>query len=139
MICAIRIHGQVNIKKDIVETLDRLRLRKKYSCIVLAKPTKEQLGMITKLRDFIAFGEIDKNIFEKLVEARGQLINKLKKIDAKKVIDGLEKGKSYEELNLKAFFRLHPPRKGIKSKLHFPKGVLGDNREEINKLVERML
>ena len=139
MICAIRIHGQVNINKEVVETLNRLRLRRKYSCIVLAKPTKEQLGMIAKLRNFVAFGEIDKTIFEKLVEARGQLIDKSKKIDAKKIIDGLEKGKSYEELNLKAFFRLHPPRKGIKSKLHFPKGVLGDNREEINKLLERMI
>ncbi|KKL95423.1 hypothetical protein LCGC14_1854700, partial [marine sediment metagenome] len=43
------------------------------------------------------------------------------------------------KLNLKPFFRLHPPRKGIKSKLHFPKGVLGDNKEKINDLVLRML
>jgi hypothetical protein len=40
---------------------------------------------------------------------------------------------------LKGFFRLHPPRKGIKSKLQYPKGVLGDNKESINKLIERML
>ena len=56
-----------------------------------------------------------------------------------KIVEELEKGKKYEELNLKPFFRLHPPRKGIKSKLHFPKGVLGDNKEKINELVKRML
>ena len=78
-------------------------------------------------------------IFEKLIEKRGQLINKSKKIDSKNVVEELEKGKKYEELNLKPFFRLHPPRKGIKSKFHFPKGVLGNNKDKINELMERML
>lgn len=138
MICAIRIHGRINLKKEIAGTLDRLRLRKKYSCIVL-NPTKEQLGMIKKVRDFVAFGNIRKETLEKLIEKRGQLLDKNKKIDAKKTSDELEKGKKYEDLNLKPFFRLHPPRKGIKSKLHFPKGVLGNNKEKINDLIERML
>ena len=66
MICVIRIHGMVGLKKNIAETLNRLRLRRKYSCIVLEKPTKEQLGMIKKLRDFVAFGEINKSTLEKL-------------------------------------------------------------------------
>jgi len=36
---------------------------------------------------------------------------------------------------------IHPPRKGIESKKHFGvgKGVLGNNKKEINKLIERML
>ena len=50
-----------------------------------------------------------------------------------------ENKKSYWALDLKPFFRLHPPRGGIKSKIHFPKGVLGNNKEKINDLVERML
>ena len=138
MIAVIRIHGRVKLKRHIVETLNRLRLRKKYACIVL-NPTTEQLGMIKKLRDFVAFGEIKKEVFEKLIEKRGKLIDKSKKINAKKISEELEKGKSYEEINLKPFFGLHPPRKGIKSKLHFPKGVLGDNKEKINDLIKRML
>lgn len=138
MICVIRIHGKVGLRKDVVNGLNRLRLRKKYSCIVI-NPTKEQIGMIKKLRNFVAFGEINKETYEKLIDKRGQVIDKNKKIDVKKVIEGLEKGKKYESLNLKPFFRLHPPRKGIKSKLHFPKGVLGDNKEKINELVKRML
>ncbi len=138
MICVIRIHGKVGLKKEVAETLNRLRLRKKYSCIVI-NPTREQLGMIKKMRDFVSFGEIKKETFEKLIEKRGQLIDKNKKIDVKKAADELEKGKKPEDLNLKPFFRLHPPRKGIKSKLHFPKGVLGNNKEKINDLVKRML
>ena len=138
MICIIRIRGRVGLKKEINETLNRLRLMKKYTCVVL-EGKKEQLGMIKKVKDFIAFGEINNKTLEKLVGLRGQPIDKNKKVDPKKVVEELKKGKKYNELNLKPFFRLHPPRKGIKSKLHFPKGVLGDNKEKINDLIERML
>jgi len=116
-IAVIRITGQVGLKTDINETLYRLRLRKKYVCVLL-EPTKENLGMIKKLRDFIAFGEINEETKKELIKQRG-----------KKDKDG----------NLKSFFRLHPPRKGIKSKFHFPKGVLGNHKEKINDLIMRML
>ena len=138
MICIIRIRGRVGLKKDINETLNRLRLRRKYTCVVL-EGKKVQLGMIKKVKDFVAFGKINDKTFDKLIEKRGQLIDKKNKVDLKKAVEELKKGKKFEELNLKPFFRLHPPRKGIKSKLHFPKGVLGDNKEKINDLVERML
>ncbi|MBU3907043.1 MAG: uL30 family ribosomal protein [Nanoarchaeota archaeon] len=138
MIAIIRIKGMVGVKKIVEETLYRLRLRRKYSCAVI-HPTTEQSGMIKKSRDFIAFGEINKETLEKLIEKRGQLIDKNKKVDAKKIAEDLIKGKKPEELNLKPFFRLHPPRGGIKSRVHFPKGVLGDNKEKINELIGRML
>jgi len=138
MICIIRISGQVKLDRDVKETLERLRLGRKYTCVVL-NPNREQTGMIKKIKHFIAFGEIRKDVFEKLIDARGQRINKSKKIDSKKVIEDLEKGKKYEDLGLKPFFRLHPPRGGIKSKIHFPKGVLGNHGEKINELVLRML
>ena len=134
----IRIRGATKIDGDVKETLERLRLRRKYACIVF-NPNKEQIGMIKKVEDSVAFGEIRKDVFEKLIDARGQRINKSKKVDSKKAIEELEKGKRYEDLNLKPFFRLHPPRGGIKSKVHFPKGVLGNNGEKINGLVLRML
>jgi len=117
MKAVIRIKGMVGINKKIEDTLYRLRLRRKYACVVFENPTKEQLGMIKKVRDFVAFGEIDEATLKELVEKRG------KKVDGK----------------LKPFFRLHPPRKGIKSKVHFPKGVLGDNLDKINDLIRRML
>ena len=139
MICIIRIVGRVNLNGDVKETLQRLRLGKKYSCVVLVNPNKEQTGMIKKLRDYVAFGEINRDVFEKLINIRGQKINKKNKTDSKKIVEEIEKGKAYESLNLKPFFRLHPPRGGINSKLHFPKGVLGDHKEKINDLVLRKL
>lgn len=138
MICLIRISGDVKLDHGVRETLNRLRLGRKYACVVI-NPKKEEIGMINKARNFIAFGTIENNVFEKLIEKRGKRIDKKKMIDAKKVIEGLDKGKKYEELNLKPFFRLHPPRGGIDSKIHFPKGVLGDNGEKINDLLVRML
>ncbi|MEM4325833.1 MAG: 50S ribosomal protein L30, partial [Candidatus Pacearchaeota archaeon] len=103
--------------------------------------TKEQEGMIQKVRNFIAYGEIDKDVFKMVLEKRGQLIDKTKKIDVEKVLDEIEKGKSYEELNLKPFFRLHPPRGGIDTKKPFGKGkgVIGYNEKKINDLVKRMI
>ena len=112
MICVIRIKGQVKLSKEVNETLNRLKLRKKYSCVIL-EPTKENLGMIKKVGNQVAFGEISESMYKKLVEKR--------------------------KTKIKNFFRLHPPRGGIKSKVHFPKGILGDNKDKINELLERML
>ena len=138
MIVVIRIKGDVGLKSEIRETLNRLRTRRKYSCIVI-NPTRVQLGMINKVKDFVAFGEINDEMFEKLIQSRGQKIDNSKEIDTKKIVEGVRKGKKYQDLNLKPFFRLHAPRGGIRSKLHFPKGVLGNNKNKIDKLLERML
>ena len=53
------------------ETFNRLKLRRKYAALVL-KPTKEQEGMINKVRDFVAFGEINEDVLKKLKEKRGK-------------------------------------------------------------------
>lgn len=142
MIALIRIVGKINLNRRIKETLNRLRLKKKYSCVVIKNPNNVQVGMIKLLRDFIAFGEINEETYKKLIDERGQLVDRKKsRPDAKKVIAGILEGKKYEDFNLKPFFRLHPPRKGIDSKKHFgiKKGVLGNNGEKINDLILRML
>ena len=77
----IRIHGRVGLNRDIVETFKRLNLKRKYSCVILAKPTKVELGMIKKLRNFVAYGDIDKDTLSRLLEKRGKLIDKKKKTD----------------------------------------------------------
>ena len=82
--------------------------------------------------------DVAKNEVKKIVSALKNNFN-IKLYKFSDSVEELKKGKKFEELNLKPFFRLHPPRKGIKSKLHFPKGVLGDNKKKINDLVERML
>ncbi len=138
MICIIRIRGNVGLKRDVIENFNRLRLKRKYACVVI-KSNSQNLGMIRKVKNFVAYGEIDDETFEKLIEARGKLLNKTKKIDSKKAVAEIKDGNSYEEVNLKPFFRLHPPRGGIETKIHYPKGVLGNHKEHINKLIRRML
>lgn len=138
MIAIIRIAGIVNRTEEIEQTLSRLRLRRKYTC-TLVDETPEMLGMIKKVRSFTAYGTIDEKMLAEIIEKRGQAIDKTKKIDAKKTAEIILKNKSFEETNIKPFFRLHPPRKGINSKQHFPKGVLGSHKEKISELIRRML
>jgi len=139
MILVIRISGLVEVPYSVQETLFRMRLRRKYSAVLL-KETNENLKLLKVVRNFVAYGPINKETLYALIEKRAQPIDKKKKLDALAVAEQLDK-KSLADLNIKPFFRLHPPRKGIDSKLHFPlkKGVLGDNKEKINDLVRRML
>ena len=139
MILVIRIAGMVKKPNKIDESLHRLRLRRKYSAVLL-EDSDESKKILKNIRDYVAFGKIDGKMLEKLVELRAQPVDKNKKVDAKKVVAGIG-NKKYEELEIKPFFRLHPPRKGIESKKHFGvgKGVLGDHKEKINELLGRML
>lgn len=137
----IRIAGLVEINRDVEETLQRMRLRRKYAAVLLpATPSTEKL--LRSVRNFVAYGDISKETLLELLQKRAQLLDKKKKIDAANIAEQLAAGKKkLQELGLKPFFRLHPPRRGIDSKLHFGvrKGVLGDNKENINDLVRRML
>lgn len=138
MILVIRISGLVEIPTEVSETLYRINLRNKYTAILL-KPTKENISLLNKIRNYVAYGEIDKKTLLELIEKRGKPSTK-NKVDSAKVVEQIEK-KDLADLGLKPYFRLHPARGGINSKSHFPikKGVLGDNKEKINDLVRRML
>lgn len=138
MIIAIRILGLVEIPKKVNETLFRMRLRRKYTAVLL-KETEENLKLLKSVRNLVAYGPINPETLKLLIEKRGKPLPSNKgKIDAPKIIEQLDK-KRLLDLGIKPYFRLHPPRGGIDSKIHFPKGVLGDNKEKINDLVRRML
>jgi len=139
MLIVIRISGMVEVPNRIQAALFNIRLRRKYSA-VLMHDTPENIKLLRYVRDFVAFGKISEENLAKLITLRGEALKSNLKIDAKTIIYGLDK-KTLDELGLKPFFRLHPPRGGIESKKHFGvgKGVLGDNKEHINKLLERML
>ena len=125
------------MNRDMEETLYRLRLRRKYSCVILHE-TKEINGMLTKIRNCVSYGKIDENTLKELINKRGQLENKKEKINAEKIIKYLHENKTLDKSGIKPFFRLHPARGGIDTKSHCPRGVLGENKE-INKLILRML
>ena len=121
----IRISGMVKVREVIVDLNN-----------------KSMAGILKKVKHYVAYGEIDKTTLVKLIKARGKSIDGDKKeikIDSEKVAEDLMNGKKLTELGLKGFFWLAPPKKGINSKLQYPKGVLGNNKKDINKLIERML
>lgn len=138
LIALIRIKGEVKVKPEIANTLYRLKLRRKYSCVLINPKNKGLMGMLKRARHSVAFGKIEKESLAKLLEARAKKIGE-GKFNSLEIAEKLMKGKKLEELGFKPFFRLHPPRGGIKSKLQYPKGVLGNNGKDINKLIERML
>lgn len=138
IIVVIRIDGEVKVKPNARETLDRLRLRRKYSCVLVDSKNKSHLGMVDNVKHHVAYGGIERETLEKLIKARAQKVDK-DKFNAADVSNEIMNGKSLEELGFKPFFRLHPPRGGIHSKLTYPLGALGNHKSDINKLVERML
>lgn len=141
MIALIRISGIPEIPIKEKTSLDRLRLRKKFTCVLVAE-TPEYLGMIRRVENFIAYGKIDKDTLIELIKKRGKIVGKRAKINAEKIAEEMMNAKTAKKLSdfgLKPFFALHPPRGGIDSKTHYPKGVLGNNNENINKLIMRML
>lgn len=152
LFAAIRVRGRIGIKKEVEDTLEMLRLSSINHCIILPEKP-EFLGMLRKVKYLITYGKVDKKTLVKLFQTRGMLTGR-RKLDEKMLkkitkyesfdalVDDLMKGKiklrDYPEI--KPVFRLNPPRRGYKAiKLPYPKGDLGDRKEKINELLERMM
>ncbi|MEM5790959.1 MAG: 50S ribosomal protein L30 [Candidatus Aenigmatarchaeota archaeon] len=152
MLAAIRIRGRVGINKEMENTLKMLRLKRVNNC-VLVEENPSFKGMLQKVKDFITWGEIKKDVLIKMLKKRLKLKGE-KRVDEKilkevtgfnsfeEFADALFEGKvklrDYEKIN--PVFRLTPPSKGFKSvKEYWPKGDLGYRGEEINELIERMI
>lgn len=153
-IAIIRLQGKIGVKKKIRDTFNLLRLYKKYSCVVVPN-TKPYVGMITKLKDYITWGEIDESTLKLLLEKRGRLPGKQsltdKYIKEKIKIDIpqfskeiFEFKKDFKDLpGLKPFFKLAPPRFGFENKgtkrPYSLGGSLGYRKNKINELIQRMV
>lgn len=151
----IRVRGRPTIRHEIQKTMKLMRLHK-VNHMVLVKNTPSMRGMIQKAKDYITWGEIDKETLADVLKARGRLVGN-KPLDEKaisKITDG--KANSFEELaemiinevidiktikDLKPVFRLHPPRKGYKGiKIPYRMGgALGYRGKDINDLIRRMI
>lgn len=129
LLAVIRIRGDINLRKEVSSTLKLLGLKKKHNCVVIPD-SKINQGMVRKIKDYVTYGEIDKETLVSLLKSRSNAENPEK--TAKEL---MEKGTP------KIVFRLHPPRGGFKSikKTFKSKGDLGYRGEEINKLLKRMM
>ena len=147
----IRIRGTARVRRTIGDTMRMLNLKVVNNCTVV--PANAHLkGMIMKAKDYVTWGELKKDVFEKMLMKRGEVIGngklteeylKGKKYTSKKVADDFFAGKvKLKDLGIKPFFRLHPPTKGHKGSIKRPfkiKGALGYRGEKINELLERMI
>lgn len=136
---AIRIRGIPGVRKDIADTMRMLRLYRKNCCVVL-EDTKNNRGMLNKVKDYVTWGELDEEAYETLIEKRGQEY-KGRETDSKKKLT--YKFLKVGNKKLKPFFRLSPPkggfeRKGIKKQFKIG-GALGYRGKKINDLIKRMV
>lgn len=152
MFAVIRIRGTVETRKEVEDTLKMLRLNAPNNCVVIPE-TPDYKGMVEKCRNFITYGEINKETLVKMIKKRLRLKDggrvdeaTLKKITGYASFENFAAALLEEKVRLKDFkelqpiFRLTPPSKGFKSiKENYPKGDLGYRGEKINELIERMV
>ena len=139
------IRGTIDLSEKVKDTLYLLKLRKKFSAVLLEN-TKENMGMLHKVKDNIAFGEISPDALKQLLMKRARKQGEKPIEIGGKALDDftqkfLENKSKLEDIQVKPFFRLHPPRGGFKKSIRrpFPEGVLGYQKDKINALVLRML
>lgn len=155
LMLVIRIRGAAHNNYKIEDTMKMLRLHKpNHAVIVFADKTV--LGMLHKVKDYVAYGEIKEDILIKLLQNRALLVgNKPLTVEhlknkapetpdfeslAKALIDGKVKVKDI--YNLKPVFRLHPPRgghRGTIKKAYNAGGTLGFVGEAINSIALKMI
>lgn len=140
-IAVIRVRGRINIRKQIKDTFDMLRLYNKNYCVVL-ESTPQNMGMINKVKDFVTCGEIEEGLFNELIAKRGEEYTGREK-DSKGKIDYSRKYFEIDGRKYKKYFRLNPPKKGYGrkgTKKPFSKGgALGNRGDKINDLLKRMI
>ncbi len=151
MYVIIRLRGPVGVRKDINDTLKMLRLNKVNHCVILEENDIFK-GMIQKVKDYVAYGIINKDSLVNLLKYRGKISGNMKLTE--EYISKNTKYSSFETLSedllngniklkdilIKPIFRLHPPRKGhngIKRTVQ-QGGSLGNHGIEISKLLYKM-
>ena len=151
-LAVVRVRGISDIFREIKDTLKMLHLtRNCHATLIDNRPA--YIGMLKKVKDYVAWGEVSKETIALLLRERGKITGDKKLNDeyAKKngykslddLADALYSLKTeYTSLpDIKPIFRLHPPRKGFKGKVkksYAADGVTGYRGEAINTLIESM-
>lgn len=123
MIAVVRIRGSVGTRTDVEDALIQMGLKEQHSCVVVPQ-IPSYLGVLRKVKDYVTWGVVGEDVAKKLLVAK-----KLKHSD--------DKTNPYKGL----VFHLAPPRKGFKNsiKTPYPRGELGDRKNTIGELIERMI
>ena len=69
----VRIRGSINIKPDIKKTLQLLSLTRSNHCVLLEENPVNK-GMLQIVKDYVTWGEIEKEALSNLIKNRGKII-----------------------------------------------------------------
>jgi large subunit ribosomal protein L30 len=147
----LRIKGSVNVPYWASYTLDSLNLYKKFWATILPE-TKESLGMLKKIKDFVAWTNVDASLVKDLLEKRGKAegsksFKLLPQVGDYRSVEELASDIAKDKVRLsnlqmvKPWFALSPPRGGFKKNTKRPynqNGILGEDKE-LPQLIRRMI
>ncbi len=153
MEAVVQIRGDVNMTGAVEDTLDMLNLHGVNQCTLLPE-TDTYRGMLTKVNDYVAFGEPSQEVLETVIETRGEPVTGDAAITDEWVAEQtaydsvadlasalLAEETTLKDAGLSPTLRLHPPRgghDGIKN----PRGTGGQlgthSTEEIDELLVAM-
>ncbi len=124
MQAVVQIRGDVNMTGAVEDTLDMLNLHGVNQCALIPETDTYQ-GMITKVNDYVAFGEPSQEILETVLSKRGEPLEGDADIDDDWIDDHTEYDSvsalaaallagetTLREEGLSPTLRLHPPRGG---------------------------
>lgn len=142
MYAVIRVRGTVNLNPKIKKGLEMMNLRRTNN-LSLWKEDAQSLGMIAKVKDYVAYGKISDEMLKELIAKKSRQAKEGEKIDAAKVFEEIKKGKTLSKAGIRNLFTMSPPRggferKGIKVSFKLG-GALGNRGEKINELIEKMI
>ncbi|WP_248896182.1 50S ribosomal protein L30 [Haloplanus halobius] len=149
----VQVRGEVNISGDVQDTLEMLNLHAVNQCTLVPERDTYR-GMITKVNDYVAYGEPSVDVVATLIRQRADALEGDADIDDEWVaahtdyadVDALAAALVDEETTLREqglapSIRLHPPRGGHDGIKHpiVESGQLGRHTtDEIDTLLEAM-
>ncbi|MEM1930790.1 MAG: 50S ribosomal protein L30 [Sulfolobales archaeon] len=151
----VRIRGTADVPPDVEYTLRLLRLVRPFHAVIYPKSDSLE-GMLKVVKDWVTWGEINKEVLKLLISKRGRVVGgkQISEEDIRRVfkvssldelVNELYEGRilwhKYEDF-VKPVFRLHPPRGGFKGSIKKPYGSggeLGYRGAEINSLLIRLI
>jgi len=141
-IAALLVRGRINLNPDVLETLDRLNLKKKNTLVLLPDNASTR-GMLRKAESYITYGTITEELAKKVVETRGMPVNELKTRLPKTTYKVENSYREYFGKKVRPFFPLNNPKGGFERggiKTPYSRGgVLGLRKEGMDSLISRML
>jgi len=141
-LAVVRVRGVRKVAPRIKMTMELLRLGKPNHC-VLVEDTPQNLGMLSRAKDYVTYGPVKEETVFSLLFKRGRVGASLLrqcaseeeiKNAAKEIFSGK---KTIDFAN--PVFKLSPPSKGYKDiKVNYPRGELG-KRGELDSLLRKMI